>query len=177
MKKKKRNEWQISPSSAHLGLLTSTRIWKKYICNYSETLFHTQAAVSWITSPYLPLLRAAVLPSLLSMIVCSSSLVCAGISARAAAQLDWKLIWLQKRRFFFLAKAAPWTDKPCADTEGGSNEWLGDKGEWGTNSFSDPSDLNRLKSIMKPLPQPYPHWPGDPFLSLVGESIFAQTDG
>lgn len=150
---------------------------KKYRCNLDLDLSHTQAAVSWVTSPYLLLLRAAVLPSPLSVIVCSSALVCAGISARAAVQLDWKLIWPQEKKGFFSAEAAPWTDKPCADTERGSSELLKDKAEGGTTSFSDLRDLNRLKFIMKPLPQPYPHWPEDSFISLVQKRIFVQTEG
>lgn len=82
---------------------------------------------------------------------------------------------IRKKKRLSSAEAAPRTDEPRADTERGSKEWLKDKAYGGTNSFSGPRDLNRLKSIMNPPPQSYTHWPQDLFLSLVGETTFTQT--
>lgn len=119
--KKKKKEWQILSSSVHWGLPKVQGFEKNTSVILIQTLSHTQAAVSWVTSPYLLLLRAAVLPSL-SVMVCTSALVCAGIGAQTAVRLDWKLMWPQEKMGFFSAKAAPWTDKCCADREG--QQWM-----------------------------------------------------
>lgn len=56
-------------------------------------------------------------------------------SGSCAAGLKINLTTEKKR--VFIAEAAPWTDKLCADTERGYNEWLKDKAKGGTTSFSD----------------------------------------